>query len=400
MKITEPITIGTNRDKQKIYIKRPRKEFVGIAAYQKAFASEAEEGIGCTHPNLLRYIGLEKDEQGEFIAMEYLPAQSLNRAVVEESMGLHTEKEARRIMTQLLDAVEYLHGKEMFHLDIRPENILITRRAHDVKLTGRAATYLHCQPSFFIIKEKYTAPELFSEQEVTDYKRCDIYALGKVMEYLYSFSNLSMGVQRIIRKATNENPAHRYASIDQMKKDLKQSVYINGAVTALKGMAALAILGLLYYGLKNDATTEESIHFAEEVELQRRELPPSNKAELTEHESYYVIPTPSDSILRNRNIPNEADARAAEYQQTAERIFKKEFRKRAEKVITGIYTSQNMELDDAAFQQRSLTGFGQLDKIQRELAEQYKLDPALSMRLSSEVISELTAESMKRLEKK
>ena len=171
--------------------------------------------------------------------------------------------------------------------------------------------------------KKYTAPELFSEQEVTDYKRCDIYALGKVMEYLYSFSNLSMGVQRIIRKATNENPAHRYASIDQMKKDLKQSVYINGAVTALKGMAALAILGLLYYGLKNDATTEESIHFAEEVELQRRELPPSNKAELTEHESYYVIPTPSDSILRNRNIPNEADARAAEYQQNSGNGLKK-----------------------------------------------------------------------------
>ena len=58
-----------------------------------------------------------------------------------------------------------------------------------------------------------------------------------------------------------------------------------------------------------------------------------------------------------------------------------------------------MTLDDADFQKQSLTSFSQLDKIQRELGEQYHLDPALSMRLSSEVISELTTESMKRLQK-
>lgn len=399
MKITVPITIETNRDKEKRYIKRPRKEFAEIIAYREAFIQDAEEGRECRHPNLLQYIGLGEDEKGKFIALEYLPTLPLNRAIVEESMGLHTEKEARKVMMQLLDAVEYLHEKGLYHLDIRPENILITRRAHDVKLTGRAATYLHCQPSFFIIKERYTAPELFHEEEVTDYRRCDIYALGKVMEYLYSFSHLSTGVQRVIRKATQENPTNRYASIAQIKKALEQSVYFNGVIAAVKGLAALAVLGLLYYGLKDEATTEENIHFAEEVELQRRELPPSNKAETTEHQSYYVIPTPSDSILHNQNIPNEADARVAEYQRTAERIFKKEFRKRAEKIITEIYTLQNMELDDAEFQKRSLRGFSQLDKIQRELGEQYKMDPALSMRLSSEVISELTAESMRQLAK-
>ena len=220
------------------------------------------------------------------------------------------------------------------------------------------------------------------------------------MDYLYSFSNLSTGARQIIRKATNENPGKRYNSIADMRKAIKQSFIVNLGVNILKGIAGIAILGILYNGLKNDAVTEENIHFAEEMELSRKELLPSNKAELAELQSYYTIPAPSDSILRKQSQPNKNDSLSAEYQKTAERIFKKEFRKRAEKVISGIYTPQNMALDDTDFQRQSISGFSQLDKIQRELAEKYKLDPILSTRLSSEVISELTKESMNRLEKR
>ena len=400
MKTTESIIIGTNREKQRIYIKRPCKKFAGITTYRNAFVEEARIGQTCTHPNLLRYLGLEDNEQDMYIAMEYLPTLSLNRAVVEESMNIRTEKKTRRIMMQLLDAVEYLHNHDICHLNIRPENILITRRAHDVKLINPVSTYLHCEPSFFLIKEKYSAPELFDEKEPSDYKRCDIYSLGKVMDYLYSFSNLSTGARQIIRKATNENPGKRYNSIADMRKAIKQSFIVNLGVNILKGAAVITILGILYNGLKNDAVTEENIHFAEEVELSRKELLPSNKAELAELQSYYTIPSPSDSILRKQSQPNKNDSLSAEYQKTAERIFKKEFRKRAEKVISGIYTPQNMALDDTDFQRQSISGFSQLDKIQRELAEKYKLDPILSTRLSSEVISELTKESMNRLEKR
>ena len=41
MKVTEPISIGTNNEGKKIFIKRPCKKFADIAAYQEAFAAEA-----------------------------------------------------------------------------------------------------------------------------------------------------------------------------------------------------------------------------------------------------------------------------------------------------------------------------------------------------------------------
>ena len=46
MKVTEPISIGTNNEGKKIFIKRPCKKFADIAAYQEAFAAEARQGMG------------------------------------------------------------------------------------------------------------------------------------------------------------------------------------------------------------------------------------------------------------------------------------------------------------------------------------------------------------------
>ena len=69
MKITEPLTIGTYKDKQKIYVKRPCKEFAAIEAYRRAFAEEWETGKQCTHPNLLRYLTMDKDDKGEYMCI-------------------------------------------------------------------------------------------------------------------------------------------------------------------------------------------------------------------------------------------------------------------------------------------------------------------------------------------
>ena len=56
-----------------------------------------------------------------------------------------------------------------------------------------------------------------------------------------------------------------------------------------------------------------------------------------------------------------------------------------------------MNISEKAFQEQSLDGFSLLNKIQRELSEQFNMNPILTTRLSSEIISELTTESMKKL---
>lgn len=216
MKVTEPISIGTNNEGKKIFIKRPCKKFADIAAYQEAFAAEATQGMGWAHPNLLNYISLQMDEQGWYITFEYTPAVPLNRALLDGVLQINTVTEFKQIMNQLMDAVAYLHSRNICHLDLRPENIFITKGTHDVLLANPANIYVSYTPSFFIFKEKYAAPELFKENTVPTLA-CDIYSLGKVMEYLYSYSHLSPGIRHVIFKATHPEPAKRYANVEEMK---------------------------------------------------------------------------------------------------------------------------------------------------------------------------------------
>ncbi len=59
-----------------------------------------------------------------YYVMSYLGGMSLTR-YVEEYGGRLSEEEARRVMRSLLDAVAYLHGKHLNHLDIKPENVMM-----------------------------------------------------------------------------------------------------------------------------------------------------------------------------------------------------------------------------------------------------------------------------------
>ena len=392
MKVTEPISIGTNNEGKRIFIKRPCKKFADIAAYQEAFTAEATQGMGWAHPNLLNYISLQKDEQGWYITFEYIPAVPLNRALLDGVLQINTVAESKRIMNQLMNAVAYLHSRNICHLDIRPENIFITKRTHDVLLANPANIYVSCTPSFFIFKEKYAAPELFKETTVPT-PACDIYSLGRVMEYLYSYSHLSPGIRHIILKATRPELAKRYADVEEMKKAFDTSRYIDWSVQAIKGVAAVTVILLAYYGLREEPADKETLQFIEEVKhINRQALETAE-----DRNRNYSIPLPSDSI---RPLPTDTlEFNPEEHRRLAERIFKKEFRRRAENIITAMYTPQKMNISEKAFQEQSLDGFSQLNKIQRELGEQFNMDPILPPRLSSEIISELTTESMKKLRK-
>lgn len=402
MKLTEPITIGTNKEGKRIFIKRPCRKFASMPSYLEAFAAEARQGVECSHPNLLSYLGLQEDEKGLFIALEYIPALPLNKALLNAVLHINTPSESKRIMNQLMDVVAYLHSRNICHLNIRPENIYITKGSHEVRLANPGNTYANCTPSFLIYKEQFTAPELFEENGIAT-SASDIYSAGKVMEYLYSYSHLSFGIRRIINKATQADPARRYGSIKEMKEAFNRARYLDAGVRITKGVALIGAFALLYYGLRDEPVSTETLQFIEDTTLRHKqaqiESSQSGPGMATSDVgmSYNVLPIPSDTIGRAAAGNDTLKFDAEEHRKLAEQIFKKEFRKRAEKIIAGMYTPQRMNISEDAFQKQNLDGFSQLDKIQRELAGQFNMDLIQTTRLSSEIISELTTESMKKL---
>ena len=110
--------------------------------------------MGWAHPNLLNYISLQKDEQGWYITFEYTPAAPLNRALLDGVLQINTVTEFKQIMNQLMDAVAYLHSRNICHLDLCPGNIFITKGTHDVVLDQiQTNIYVSYTPSFLSLKK-------------------------------------------------------------------------------------------------------------------------------------------------------------------------------------------------------------------------------------------------------
>ena len=98
---------------------------------RKILRREYELSIGIDHPNIVDVYEYKRGEDGkDKIIMEYVEGRNLNDFLAERP----SLKSRKRIFSELLDAIEYLHKKGVVHNDLKPENILISRNGNRLKL--------------------------------------------------------------------------------------------------------------------------------------------------------------------------------------------------------------------------------------------------------------------------
>ena len=88
-------------------------------------------GMQLVHPNIVATYSLEEVPAiGRCIIMEAVDGQTLDCWLAAKP----GRQKRERVLMQLLDAVEYLHARQLVHHDLKPGNILITRNGENVKL--------------------------------------------------------------------------------------------------------------------------------------------------------------------------------------------------------------------------------------------------------------------------
>lgn len=191
------------------FLKRLKPQFAGDIRYQEALRKEFETGYRLEHPNLVRYISLTDDG----ILMEYVDGETLSQRVAAHP-EYFTKQNTDKFLHQLLDAVACLHSHQVLHLDLKPDNVLLTRINSDVKLIDLGCCYTDTFADTPGRTNAYAAPEQLSGGSVDE--RTDIYAIGKILERLphHDINN------KVIARCTASLPEERYQSVRELQDAL------------------------------------------------------------------------------------------------------------------------------------------------------------------------------------
>lgn len=218
-----------------VIIKRLKKEFQGIQPYEKLFFKEFENAFHLEHLNIVRIYGKEKDKHGMFYFMEYIDGQTLTQLI--KKHGVEDGKLIKKIALEILSALQYIHKRQIYHRDLKPDNILITYKGDNVKIIdfGLAAADSFDENIIQAGTPIYAAPEQKSDkncnQPIIDQVdgRSDIYSFGLILAQMLTGSlqntgqikKRSMSAYIVVKRCTEVAKDLRYNNCDEIIESLK-----------------------------------------------------------------------------------------------------------------------------------------------------------------------------------
>jgi len=148
-------------------------------------------------------------------------------------------REFWKFFRPLCVAISEIHKKGIAHRDIQPRNILVKTKVNpdEIKTTDDIDKFVlidfgnctspnqnvgHTKIAGLGYTEDFSAPEMSQnggELKLDDYKKCDIYSIGAVLNYFFPEGKDIEGkdiegLKDVICKAMAKEPCERYASVD------------------------------------------------------------------------------------------------------------------------------------------------------------------------------------------
>ena len=129
------------------------------------------------HPAVPVYIDEYRDDERNIVVMEYIKGKT-----IQDLIKIHGRLSAScvtQIGIQLCEILEYLHSQNVLFLDLKPENIMITKEKKIYLIDyGIASCYYYGVNDKPLGTKYYAAPEQY---EGIVGMHTDIYALGKTL---------------------------------------------------------------------------------------------------------------------------------------------------------------------------------------------------------------------------
>lgn len=91
----------------------------------RALQQEAAKGRCLVHPNIVKFIDLDRDGDLYFLIMEWLEGRTLADLLDSKDASIIDIKTAFRIVRQIGGALDYAHSRGIVHADVKPGNIMV-----------------------------------------------------------------------------------------------------------------------------------------------------------------------------------------------------------------------------------------------------------------------------------
>ena len=230
---------------------------VGDADATERFVREARAAARLKHPGIVQVLGVERAGAISVVALELVEGGSLARRI--KDSGPLAPHAAAYLIRDLAHAVHAAHREGIVHRDLKPANVLLDRSgnpkladfgmARDEKLTGITAT------GEVLGTPAYMAPEQAQGNQAAMGPTTDVYGLGGILYEALAgqppFTGTSglatlrrvleeepappsgprarrgkaavpRDLETICLKALEKRPERRYASADELARDLER----------------------------------------------------------------------------------------------------------------------------------------------------------------------------------
>lgn len=205
------------------FVKQLRPEYSADKRYREAFRKEYEVGKSIGSPYIVKYVAMEEDADGLCILMEYVNGVTLAEKQASEPEYFCKEQHVKKLLLQVAQALAVLHRRNIVHMDIKPENILLTKGSNDVMLVDLGFCLSDKNDSTVGCTRQFAAPEVVKGNIKDVDSRTDIYSVGCLLQWIEE--NTSRALPRtyinIKNRCLREQKSERYANAEEIVRTIK-----------------------------------------------------------------------------------------------------------------------------------------------------------------------------------
>ena len=258
------------------------------------------------HPSIVRIVDIIENPDVIYIVEDYIEGETLNTIL--ENNGAQPQELVIEWAMQICEALEYLHTRKppIIYRDMKPSNVML-KPDGNIKIIdfGIAREYKEqgLADTVSLGTKGYAAPEQFGGKGQTD-ARTDVYCLGVTLYHIVTGHSpcdppyeiypirhwnpqLDSGLEAVIEKCTQLNPADRYQSCAELLYALqhykengaayraKQKKKLGTFVAVAAACVVFAITGLLGLAMRthtNNADYNQNILQAEKATLSEEKV--------------------------------------------------------------------------------------------------------------------------------